>query len=297
MALEFENCPKKVAQVDSGAYISELAQNESERINQQAPTNNFPILDQSSILIQEANAQLEKPYASVKLRFHISDRTFAEHSVVMKNLTGRIIGWHFMRHNSVVIDTTHGFIRFPHLTMQVKNAASETSADSQSVLTDDNLTISLETTKAITSFVDQPSEGNTTCNVTPLEKLTETASLLISYWISATIGKKTALEVTRIIDEPNLTEKTTKNAEISAVTLEQSKYIKSVDTAMLSMIQEADLDLTTYFNELLKMNKAEQKGNTFWFPTPKNPGKNGHHNHPIHTRILKDLLELQMKEE
>ena len=46
----------------------------------------------------------------------------------MKNLTGPIIGLHFMKHNSVVIDTTHGLIHFQHLTMQVKSASSQASA-------------------------------------------------------------------------------------------------------------------------------------------------------------------------
>ena len=49
-------------------------------------------------------------------------------TVVMRSLTGPIIGLHFMRHNSVVIDTTHGRIDFPQLTMQAKNVAIETSA-------------------------------------------------------------------------------------------------------------------------------------------------------------------------
>ena len=39
-----------------------------------------------------------------------------------------------MGHNSVVIDTTHGLIHFPHLTKPTKNAAIETSAKPQLVL-------------------------------------------------------------------------------------------------------------------------------------------------------------------
>ena len=57
----------------------------------------------------------------------------------MKNLTGPIIGLHFLRHNSVVTDTTRGLIHFPHLTIEVNSAARETCANSQSVLTDDTL--------------------------------------------------------------------------------------------------------------------------------------------------------------
>ena len=61
------------------------------------------------------------------------------------------------------------------------------------------------------------------------------------------------------------------------------------------MIAEGDPDLTTYLNKLLKTNKPEQQSNTFWFPTPENPGKTEDHT-PIQTRILKELHELQQKE-
>ena len=70
----------------------------------------------------------------------------------MRNLTGPIIGLHFMRHNSVVIDTTHGLIHFPHLTMQVKSALSRTSAKPPAVLIHDSITMPQLTTKTITAF-------------------------------------------------------------------------------------------------------------------------------------------------
>ena len=40
-----------------------------------------------------------------------------EREVVIKSLRGPVIGLHFMRHNSVVIDTTHGLIPFLHLAL------------------------------------------------------------------------------------------------------------------------------------------------------------------------------------
>ena len=45
-----------------------------------------------------------------------------------------------MRNNSVVIETTHGLIHFPHRTMQGKTASSETTTKPQPVITDDALT-------------------------------------------------------------------------------------------------------------------------------------------------------------
>ena len=66
-----------------------------------------------------------------------------------------------MRNDSVVIDTTHGLIHFPHLTVQVKTASSETTNKSEPVITDETLTKPPTTTKTITAFIDHPSKWNT----------------------------------------------------------------------------------------------------------------------------------------
>ena len=65
--------------------------------------------------------------------------------------------------------------------------------------------------------------------------------------------------------------------------------------AILSMIPQHEHDLTAYLNELLRTNKPEQQNNTFWFPTPDNPGKL-EDDTPIQRRILKELIELKDKE-
>ena len=213
----------------------------------------------------------------------------------MKELTQPIIGLHFVRNSSVVIDTTHSLIYFPHLTMQVETASSETTTKPQLVITDDALTIPPTATKTITAFVDHPSNWNTAGTVTPLEKFTETANLLISHSISTIFDKRIAVRVTNTTESPCLIKKHTQIAEFSVVTPEQSKHIKPVDMAIISMILQGDPDLTAYLNELLRTNKPEQQNNTFWFPTPKSPGKLEDHT-AIQTRILKELTELKDKE-
>ena len=293
--LDFENGLTIDALVDAGAYVSAIAQKELDRIKHQFPSNILKIDDPPNFQIQVANGQLEKPTATAKLKFDIGDHICAEHFVVMKNLTGPIIGLHFMRHNSVVIDTTHGLIHFPHLTMQVKSALSQTSIKPQAVLIHDNITIPQMTTKTITAFVDHTSELNTTGTVTPVEKFTETASLLISHSMSTLIDRKIAVRVTNTTESPYTINKNTQIAEFSVVTPEQSKFIKPVDMAVLSMIPEGDPDLTTYITELLRTNKPGQQTNTFCFPTPENPGNTEEHTQ-IQTRILRELRELQQKE-
>ena len=290
--LDFENNLTVDAPVDSGAFVRAIAQDDLETIKQKDPNNILKIDDPPNFQIQVANGQLEKTLSTATLKFEIGDKSFAEHFVVMKKLTRPIIGLHFMRNNSLVIDTTHGLIHFPDLTMQVKTASSETTTKLQPVITDETLTIPPTTTKTITAFIDHPSKWNTTGTVTPFEKFTETASLLISHSMSTKIDKRIAVRVTNTTELPCLIKKPTQITEFSVVTPEQSKHIKPVDLAILSMVPQGDPDLTAYLNELLRTNKPKQQDNTFWFPTPESPGRNEDHS-PIETRILKELNELK----
>ena len=84
-------------------------------------------------------------------------------------------------------------------------------------------------------------------------------------------------------------------AKFYVTTPDQSKYIEPVDMAILSMIPQGYTDLSAYLNELLRTKKPEQQNNTFWFPTPENPGKPEDHT-PIQKLILKKLNELKDKE-
>ena len=207
--LDFEKILTVDALVDSRAFVSAIAHDDLETIKQKATNNILKIDDPPNFQIQVANGRLEKPLSTATLKFEIGDNTFAEHFVVMKKLIGPITGLHFMKNNIVVIDTTHGLIHFPHLTMQVKTASSETTTKPQPVKTDEALTIPPKTTKTITAFIDHPSKWNTTGNVTALEKFTKTANLLISHSMSTIIDKKNAVRVTNTTESPYLIKKHT----------------------------------------------------------------------------------------
>ena len=286
--LDFENASTIDALVDSGAYLSAIAQKELVIIKERAPSNILKIDDTPNFQIEVANGQLGKPIATATLKFHIGDEFFAEQFVEMKNVTGPILGLHFMRNNSVVIDTTLGLIHFPHLTMQVKSASSGTNAKPQAVFIHNIITIPQMTTKTITAFVGHLSEWKTTGTLTPVEKFTETTSPIKSHSISTTIDRKIAVRVTNTTESPYTISKNTQIADFTVVTPEQSKYIKPVYTAILSMIPKADPDLITYLTELLRTKIPYQQNNSFRFPTPENPGNIEDHA-PIQTRILKEL--------
>ena len=65
--------------------------------------------------------------------------------------------------------------------------------------------------------------------------------------------------------------------------------------AILKLIPEGDLDLTTFLEERLRTNKPEQHNNLFWFSKPENPGKTENYTR-IQTRVLKLFHELKQKE-
>ena len=246
--LDLENNPTVDALVDSGAFVSVIAQDDLDTIKQKAPNNILKIDDPPNFQIQVGNGQLKKPSSTATLKFEIGDNFFAEHFVVMKKLTGPIFGLHFIRNNSVVIDTTLGLIHFPHLTMQVKTVSSETTTKPQPAITDEAPTIPPTTTRTITAFIDHPSKWNTRGTVTPLEKFTETANLLISHSMSTIVDKRIAVRVTNTTEPPYLIKKHTEIAEFSVVTPEQSKHIKPIDMAILSIVPQGDPDLTAYLN-------------------------------------------------
>ena len=60
-------------------------------IKQQVPSNILKIDKLPNFQIQVAIGQLEKPIATNALKFDNADHIFAEHFVVMKNITGPVI--------------------------------------------------------------------------------------------------------------------------------------------------------------------------------------------------------------
>ena len=174
---------------------------------------------------------------------------FALHFVATRNLTGPIVGLHFMGHNSVFIDTTHGLIHLPHLAnaSQKQCEGSKCQTPTSAYPWKHNSTTNDK--KKTTDFADHPSERHTAGTVTPVGKLTEAVSLLICYSISTTKDQNTAVEITNTTESPFSIKKNTQIAEISVVTPEQIKFIKPVDTAILSMIPEGHLDQTNYLSK------------------------------------------------
>ena len=134
--LDFENNLTVDALVDTGAFVSAIAQDDLDTIKQKAPNNILKIDDPPNFQIKVANGQLEKPLARGTIKIENVDNTSAEHFVVMKKLTGPITGLLFIRNNSVVNDTTRSLINFPTWQCRLKQPQVKWTQDrSQSSLT------------------------------------------------------------------------------------------------------------------------------------------------------------------
>ena len=73
MPLYFENNLTVDALVDSGAFVSAIAQDDLETIKQKGPNNILKIDDPPNFQIPVANGQLEKPLSTATLKFEIGD--------------------------------------------------------------------------------------------------------------------------------------------------------------------------------------------------------------------------------
>ena len=82
----------------------------------------------------------------------------------------------------------------------------------------------------------------------------------------------------------------------SILTPEQTKHIGPVNTTSVRhLLNNNHDDAIHYINSLLKTSKPDEVSQTYWFPTPQNPGNEQEHT-PIQTRILNELRELQQLE-
>ena len=75
-SLNFKSGLIKHAPVDSRTYVSSIAQNEQDRLTQEAQTNFFKSDNSPNFKIQMANGRLEQPLATTTRKFDFADNNF-----------------------------------------------------------------------------------------------------------------------------------------------------------------------------------------------------------------------------
>ena len=104
------------------------------------------------------------------------------------------------------------------------------------------------------------------------------------------------VQISNFLDHPYTLKKGTHIANFSILTPEQTKQIQPVNpTSVRHLLNNSQDDAIHYINSLLKTSKNDEVNETYWFPTPQNPGNEKEHT-PIQSRILNDLRDLEQLE-
>ena len=104
------------------------------------------------------------------------------------------------------------------------------------------------------------------------------------------------VQISIFLDHPYTLKKGTHIANFSTLTPEQTKHIRPINpTSVRNLLKNSHDDAIHYINSLLKTSKNDEANETYWFPTPQNPGNEKEHT-PIQTRNLNELRELEQLE-
>ena len=282
--------------IDTGALSSAIPEADSRKIRLLAP---HTILNESRPLefqFMVANGQLKAPIATVELQFEVGDITFREKFIDMTNLTSLLIGLLFLQRNSTILDMRQGILNFPFFSMKLKN--EDRTYPNVIEPTINSAEIILQPGKRTTVWVKPQiyTETEAAGIIQPSPFLENDEDLLICPVISSTRNNKHMVQISNFLDHPCTLKKGTHIANFSILTPEQTKHIRPVNpTSVRHLLNNNHDDAIHYIKSLLKKSKTNEVNETYWFPTPQNPGNEKEHT-PIQTRILNELRELEQLE-
>ena len=101
------------------------------------------------------------------------------------------------------------------------------------------------------------------------------------------------VQISNFLDHPYTLKKGMRIANFSILTAEETEHIRPVNpTSVRHLLNNNHDDAIHYINSLLKTSQTAKINETYWFPTPQNPGNEKEHT-PIQTPILNELMELE----
>ena len=103
--------------------------------------------------------------------------------------------------------------------------------------------------------------------------------------------------ISNFLDHPYALKMGTHIVKFSILIPEQTKLIRPVNpTPVRHLLNNNHDDATHYVYCLSKTSKTDEVSETYWFPTPQNPGNEREHT-PNQRRILNELQELEKLEQ
>ena len=190
-----------------------------------------------------------------------------------------------------------GILNFPFFSMQLKNDDRTYPKVIEPIINpvDTTLQPGERTTIWVKSQIYTENEATGINQPSPLLETDE--DLLICPEISSTQKNKHMVQISNFLDHPYTLKKRMHIANFSILTPEQTKHIRPVNPPSVRHLPNNSHDDAIYYiNSLLKTSKIDELNETYWFPTPQNPGNEEEHT-PIQTRILNKLRELEQLEQ
>ena len=218
-----------------------------------------------------------------------------ENFIIMKNLPNPLIGLCFLRRNNAIFDVTQGILTFPYLSMQLKPDTQITMRQATPLLAENTYTLQPGETLAIASRMPHLMDHDATGVVTPSPQFEQHDSIFITSSLSTVNNNAIGYQINNFSELPYTIPLDTHLADFKILTPEQIKYIQPVDPTILSFMMQHDDTSEIYLHELLKVPPHNQEQETYWFPTPEEPGDPTTYT-PIQQRIYDELLELQRLE-
>ena len=275
------------ALIDSGAIVNCISKTDYNKILQMSTKDIVKEFEPPLFKLQVANGDIETPTKTKILQFEIGDWNFKETFIVAKRLTGLILGLTFLKINSTILDVSQGLLHFPHTTYSIETNEYTRNRKLYKVQTKSPLTIPPETTQTITAYTDIASTIDTTGVINPATHHSSGDPLVVASSISTASNRKIDVSVTNTTQTPYTIKKNTTVAEFKVMSPEEAKELKPLNTAALKELTEDDSeDVILYINDFLKTSYKPSNNQSFWFPTPDNPGDPSTHT-PIRSRILR----------
>ena len=278
--------------IDTGAPTSAISEQDlhkikllaNEAIKETGPPPNFQIM--------VANGQLEVPIGTVLLEFEVADFMLKKNFIILKNLPNPLIGLCFLRRNNAIFDVTQGILTFPYLSMQLKPDTQTSIRQATPLFAENTYTLQPGENLAIASKMPHLMDHDATAIVTPSHQFENHDSIFITASLSTVNNNAIGYKIINFSDLPYTITLDTHLADFKIMTPEQFKHIQPVDPALLSFMIQHEETTDIYINEFHKVPKTNSEQETYWFPTPEEPGDPATYT-PIQQRIYKELLELK----
>ena len=244
--------------IDTGVLSSTIPEADLRKIRLLAP---HALLNEDTppeFQIMVANGQLEAPFATVDFQSEVGNITFIEKFIVMTNLTNPLIGPLFLQRNKIILDKRQGIVKFPFLSMQLRNEDRTYPNVIEPIL--NPVETILQPVKRTTFWVKAQiyTDKELTGKIQPSPLLQNDEDLLISPALLLTQSNKHLVQISNFLDRPYTLKKGTHIANFCILTPEQTKHIRPVNpTSVRHPLINNHEDAVHYINSFLKTSKTD----------------------------------------